>query len=272
MEKKKIILSIALAVKNEESNIRACLSSVADIADEIVVVDGGSTDKTVEIAKELGAKIIQTDNPLIFHINKQKALDACQGEWILQLDADEVVTKELKKEIIKTIGQETMSRGQKLSDADCHMSNECNGYYLPRRNNFWGHFMRKGGQYPDYVIRLVRRGKARFLCKSVHEQIEIDGEVGYLKEPMLHYSYRTTEDYWKKADAYTTLTAKDLKQKRVKITLGNWFIYMVFKPIYTFINIFVRHKGFVDGWYGLVFSYWSALRYPIAWRKYTKSI
>ena len=130
MEKKKIMLSVALAVNNEENNIRACLSSIADIAGEIVVVDGGSTDKTAEIAKEFGAKIIQTDNPPIFHINKQKALDACQGDWIIQLDADEVVTGELKKEIEVIItNQEPI-----------------NGYYIPRRNYFLGHFMRKGGQ------------------------------------------------------------------------------------------------------------------------------
>ena len=88
MERKKLKLSVALAVYNESSNIASCLTSVRDIADEIVVVDGGSTDDTVKIAKSFGAKVIQTDNPPIFHINKQKALEACDGEWILQLDAD----------------------------------------------------------------------------------------------------------------------------------------------------------------------------------------
>ena len=262
MGKKKITLSIALAVKNEEENLRSCLSSIADIAGEIVVVDGGSTDRTVEIAKDFDAKIIRTDNPPVFHINKQKALDACTGDWILQLDADEVVTPVLKQEI------------QHILETDTYKKDEerIHGYYIPRRNYFWGHFMKKGGQYPDYVIRLVKRGYAKFPCKSVHEQIQIDGKIGYMKEPLLHYSYRTAEDYWKKADAYTSLTAQNMKRSGVKISIGNWFIYTIIKPVYAFLNIFLRHKGFMDGWYGLVFAYWSALHYPIAWEKYAKSI
>ena len=246
---------MALAVKNEEQNLASCLSSIQGIADEIIVVDGGSTDKTIEIAKKFNTKVIQTDNPLIFHINKQKALDACQGIWILQLDADEVVTDKLQNEIKEMIKSERY-----------------NGYYIPRKNYFWGHFMRKGGQYPDYVIRLVKRGKAVFPCKSVHEQIEIEGEVGYLKEPLLHYAYKTKNDYWRKADAYTTLTAWKLKQEGIQKNLRNWAVYVVFKPIVTFFTIYIRHKGFVDGWYGLVFAYWSALHFPIAWKKYVKNM
>jgi glycosyltransferase involved in cell wall biosynthesis len=272
MEKKKIILSVALAVRNEESNLELCLSSIKDIADEIVVVDGDSNDKTVEIAESFHSIVIKTDNPPIFHINKQKALDACRGVWILQLDADEVVTEELKKEIVCIIGHETMSNGQESSNADCHLSHEYNGYYIPRRNYFWGHFMKKGGQYPDYVIRLVKRGYARFPCKSVHEQIQIDGEVGYIKEPMLHYSYRTFDDYWKKAATYTELTAKEFKENGLKKNLGTWVHYVILEPMKTFFLLFIRHKGFLDGIYGFIFAYFSALHYPIAYRKYMKSI
>lgn len=252
---KKVTLSIAIAVLNEEKNLEACLSSVTSMSDEIVVVDGGSTDNTVAIAKKFTSKIIRTDNPPIFHINKQKALDACTGIWILQLDADEIVTEELKNEIIGTINnkQETI-----------------NGYYIPRKNYFWGHWMRKGGQYPDYVIRLVRNGKARFPCKSVHEQIEINGKVGYLKEPLEHFAYRTREDYWKKAESYTTLRAMEMKSLHLPINIGLWFTYNIVKPVATFVSLFVRHKGFVDGWYGLVFAYWSALDYPISYRKFTR--
>jgi len=256
MEKKKIILSVALAVRNEEQNLKACLVSVKDFADEIVVVDGGSTDRTVEIARECNAKVIQTDNPPMFHINKQKALDACHGIWILQLDADEVVTKELKEEIIGTISKEQ----------------KANGYYIPRKNYFLGHWVRKGGQYPDYVIRLVRRGKARFPCKSVHEQIEIDGKVGYLKNPLLHYSYRSIAEYWKKANTYITLSTLELKKKNIKISFLSCIQYSLIKPIQTFFSLFIRHKGFMDGVYGFLFALFSSLHYPIAWRKYVSGI
>lgn len=252
---KKITLSVAIATMNEEQNIETCLVSVSDWADEIVIVDGGSTDETVRIAKKYTNHIIQTDNPAIFHINKQKALDACHGEWILQLDADEVITDALKKEILQVIRK-----------------SEINGYYIPRKNNFWGHFMKKGGQYPDYVIRLIRNGKARFPCKNVHEQIEVDGTVGYLKEPMLHYSYRTSVDYWKKADTYTTLTAIFMQEKNIKKSFGTCVLYNIILPIKTFFLLFIRHKGFVDGWYGLIFAYWSALHFPIAYRKYMKML
>jgi len=257
MEKKSMKLSVAIAVYNEGKNLHACLAAVSGWVDEIVLVDGGSTDNTLEIAKSYTKKIIQTDNPAIFHINKQKAFDACLGEWILQLDADEVITDALKKEIIDVIHAK---------------DNAINGYYIPRKNNFWGHFMQKGGQYPDYVIRLIRNGYARFPCKDVHEQIEVDGAVGYLKQPMLHYSYRTTADYWKKADSYTTLTASFMKEKHLRPSFFTWIQYCVWLPIKTFFLLFFRHKGFVDGWYGFVFAYWSALHYPIAYKKFIHMI
>jgi len=253
MEKKNMKLSVAIAVYNEEKNLDACLASVCSWVDEIIVVDGGSTDKTIEIAKKYTSNIIKTSNPAIFHINKQKALDACLGTWILQMDADEVITDALKEEILQIVKND---------------DTKINGYYIPRRNNFWGHFMKKGGQYPDYVIRLIRNKKARLPCKDVHEQIAVDGEVGYIKEPMLHYSYRTSEDYWKKADSYTSLTAKFMEQRHTKRTFGTWVQYMVWLPIKTFFLLFVRHKGFVDGWYGLVFAFWSARHFPIAYRKF----
>jgi glycosyltransferase involved in cell wall biosynthesis len=255
MENKKITLSVALAVFNEEKNIKACLDSVKGLADEIIIVDGGSHDETVTIARNFRAKIIETDNPPIFHINKQKALDACHSDWILQLDADERITPSLHKEILEVIQSNT------------HHS----GFFIARNNYFWGHLMKKGGQYPDYVIRLVKNGYASFPCKSVHEQIAIDGTVGYLKNPMDHISYRTKEDYWKKADAYTSLTAKELDAKHVEVSFRSWVRYCVIKPIQTFFSLAIRHKGILDGWYGFLFALWSSMHYPIAYGKYRET-
>src|SRR3989338_10093901 len=136
-------ISVVLAVFNEEENLRQCLDSIRALAWEIVIVDGGSTDKTLEIARDFGARLLKTDNPQIFHINKNKAIDAAVGDWILQLDADEVVTEELSSEIKKTTS----------------LKSNINGYWIPRRNFFLGRFLTKGGQYPDYTLRLYKRGQ-----------------------------------------------------------------------------------------------------------------
>jgi len=245
MDKKKLKLSVVLAVFNEEQNIRACLDAVRDVASEIIVVDGGSTDGTADVAKKAGAKVYRTDNPPIFHINKQKAVELARGEWILQLDADEIVGQALKGEILNVIEHGT--------DA---------GYYIPRRNYFLGDWLRKGGQYPDYVIRLFRNGKGSFPQKSVHEQITIDGLVGYLDNPIDHYSYASVAQYWKKADAYIKLTAS---QKHIPA-----FSYVFLKPVLTFFSLFLRHKGFLDGWRGFLYALFSAMHFPKAyflWRQ-----
>lgn len=254
MEKKKIKLSVAIATYNEGLTIAQCLDSVKEWTDETVLVDGGSTDDTVTLAKQYGARIVEADNPAMFHINKQKALDQSRGEWILQLDADEVVPDELKEEIVSIIRKNPKE----------------NGLYIPRKNFFLGHWLSKGGQYPDYVIRLLRRGKGTFPCKSVHEQISIDGEVGYLRNPLLHYSYRSIGEYWKKASAYTSLTAAELKAGKIKRSSTAWIRHTLLYPLHTFTLLFFRHKGFVDGVYGFLFALFSALHHPIAWYKYSR--
>jgi len=246
-------LSVALAVFNEAINIRGCLSSIFALADEIVVVDGGSTDGTVDLVGQWNVKLIHSDNPPMFHLNKEKAIEACRGSWILQLDADEVVDASLADEIREIIR---------------HPSHD--GYYIPRKNFFWGHWMAKGGQYPDYVTRLFRNGKGRFPCKSLHEQIRISGSVGYLTSPLLHYSYKTLSDYWTKAKRYIQLSVKDMEERKVSITMKNWISYMLVKPIRTFFMIFIRHKGILDGIYGFLFALFSSLHFPISWVLYLK--
>ena len=254
MGTKKLTLSVALAVYNEEQNLGACLTSVARIADEIIVVDGGSHDKTVAIAREHKAKVIETTNPPIFHINKQKALDVCRGHWILQLDADEVVTPELSDEILRTI------KTKAAKDA----------YYLPRKNYFVGRWLTKGGQYPDYVIRLFKNGAGRFPNKSVHEQIAVTGSVGHLTQPLLHYTNRTFADYWRKADTYTSLTAAELRAANVGQGPFTLLYFVTVKPVVTFLRLYIRHKGFVDGWQGFLFAFFSGMHHAIAYIKYLR--
>lgn len=248
MDKKKLKLSVVLAVFNEVLNIRACLDAVRDVASEIIVVDGGSTDGTADAAKKAGAKVYRTDNPPIFHINKQKALELAKGEWILQLDADEIVSQALKREILNVIEHGT--------DA---------GYFIPRRNYFLGDWLRKGGQYPDYVIRLFRNGKGSFPQKSVHEQITIDGSVGHLKEPLDHYSYTSVAHYWQKSASYIRLTAAELTATGNVHKPSTAISFLFVRPMVTFLSLVFRHKGFLDGWRGVTFAAFSALHYPKAY-------
>lgn len=244
-------ISVVLAVFNEEKNLKACLDSVKDLAWEIVIVDGGSTDKTLEIAKSFGARIIQTDNPSVFHINKNKAIDEAEGDWILQLDADEVVSKDLVQEIKKAVASE----------------GDINGYWIPRRNFFLGRFLTKGGQYPDYTLRFYRRGAGRLPAKDVHEQAEVIGKVGYFKNDLLHLRDKNFPEYIMRFKRYTDLLATQLKDKGLKVNLISFMNYMVIKPLFWFIKVFIRHKGFVDGFPGFVFAFFSSLRFPVSYYK-----
>lgn len=258
MAGKKIKLSVALATYNEEKNIARCLQAVKGWVDEIVVVDGLSEDKTREIAGKFGARIYKTTNKPIFHINKQIALDKAKGEWILQLDADEVVTPALRDEIKSKI----------LNIKNTNKKVKINGYYIARKNYFLGKWLKKGGQYPDYVIRLVKNGKASFPCQSVHEQIKINGKVGYLKNPLNHFTTPTVERYWINANRYTSLTAKEWEKTKIKLNLFTFIRFVLVKPVKTFTWLYLRHKGFIDGYPGFLFALFSSFHWPIAYFKY----
>lgn len=244
-------LSVVLATFNEEENLAACLDSVKELADEIVIVDGRSTDRTVDIVKQYGGKVKITNNPPIFHINKQKAINMATKDWVLQLDADERVTRELTKEIKERI---------------THNSSQVNGYWIPRKNWFLGRFLMKGGVYPDYTLRLYRRGKGRLPQKSVHEQAVIEGEAGYLKNPLIHMADTSFGRYLKRWSRYTSLICDELKaQKHSPLTAIN---FLIIKPIWWFLLTYIRHKGFMDSWQGFVFCFFSSIRFPSGYFKF----
>ncbi len=257
-------LSLCIATFNEEKNIHYPLDSALDIVDEVIIVDGGSTDKTVEIAKSYGKKvrIISSDNPKMFHKNKQKAIESAKGEWILQLDADESLSEELKKEIATLLHGFIDKKTMKQSNNETIIDPVA--YWLPRKNFFLTRFLMKGGQYPDYTIRLYRNGYARFPCKDVHENVEIKEEVGYLKNPILHYADPDFSRYLMRWDRYTTLEVERMS-KDVKL---NFFSYFFWKPKVTFFMMYFRHKGFMDGFPGFVFALFSSIRFWVIYVKW----
>lgn len=280
-------LSAAIATFNEEKNLGACLKSVSNLVDEIVIVDGTSSDRTVEIAKQFGAQVIVVTNEPNFHITKQKAFDLCQGNWILYLDADERVDQQLSKEIKMLINmsneevenyQESLQnkklflRHQKLlEERDGKIgtdSEEYVAFFLPRLNYFLGRYLRYGGVYPDGVIRLFKNGRAYLPGKSVHEQIVVNGRVGWLQNDLLHIDSPTLERYLKRNRRYIDLLVAELKNDKIKKNFFEFINYCVFKPIWWFWWTIIRHKGILDGWQGVIFSFFSALRFPRAYLMY----
>lgn len=248
-------LSVALAVYNEQANLAACLDSVKDLADEIVIVDGNSTDNTVSIAKKYGAKVIADENRTNFHINKQKAIDAANGAWILQLDADERVSSMLATEIKRVVS--------------ANSATQPDAFYLKRRNYFLGRWMNKGGMYPDPVIRLFQKGKARLPQKSVHELMEVNGPTAWLTEDLLHIADPTFTRYLKRSNRYTTLQAEEwLKEGKLKTNFATALAYFTIKPTLRFLSIYIRHKGFMDRLPGLVFAVYSGLHLTTSYVKY----
>lgn len=249
----KIKLSVVLATYNEERNIVRCLDAVRRLADEIIIVDGKSADNTVKLAKKYGAKTILVDNdPVHFHTQKKMAIDTAKGEWILQLDADECLTPELIREISYHVD---------------HKSEE-NGFWIPRSNYFLGKFLTKGGQYPDYTMRLYKRGKGNLPAKDVHEQAKVLPPVGFLKNPMQHYGTPDFENYLTRNNKYTSLMAEQLAEQGVPINFFSAVNYLLLKPIWEFVWIYFRHRGYVDGFPGFVFALFSGLRFGIAYIKY----
>lgn len=227
-------ISAILATYNEEKNIKDCLESIKWV-DEIIIVDGKSQDKTVQIAKKYTKKIFLRDNnPLMFHINKQKAIEKATSDWILYMDADERVDEDLKKEILKAISFK-----------------EFNGYWIPRKNIIFGKWIKNSFWYPDYQLRLFRRGKAYLPCKSVHEQPELTGKSDYLKNHLIHINYRTIYQYVRKInDSYSENDKNLFLAKNQKIKA----IDVLRIPGKDFLSTYFARGAYKDGFHGLVLS------------------
>jgi len=249
-------LSIVIITYNEEPNIRRTLESVR-WADEIVVVDSGSTDKTVAICKEYTDKVIYREW-LGFSSQKNFAIDNTKGEWVLSLDADEPIEPELGDEIRRIVAS---------TDA-------LDGYRIPRKTYFLDRQIRHGGWYPDYNLRLFRKGKGRFGKRAVHETIKVDGRVGTTEHALLHYAYPDLASYMTSINKYSSLAVHVLAEKGISRFKVGW-VNIIFRPLATFMLKYFLRLGFLDGKPGLVLnlfhSYYVFAKYAKAWEYLEKS-
>ncbi len=225
-------LSVTVIAWNEEARLRDCLESAA-WADEIVVVDAESSDKTVTLAREFTDKVYVRSWPG-FAAQKNFAIEQATGDWILSLDADERVTPELRERIRGILRE----------------GGPADGYTVPRRNIFWGAWVRHGGLYPDYQLRLFRRGAGRFVSNAVHESVTVTGRVETLEEALLHHSYRDLEDFVRRSNRYSTLSAQDWIRRGRSVGLPG----VAIRPLGRFLSMYIVHRGFLDGWRGFVLA------------------
>ncbi|MGZ5044665.1 MAG: glycosyltransferase family 2 protein [Methylobacter sp.] len=225
------MLSVIVITKNEAGHIARCLESVS-WADEIIVLDSGSTDDTVSICRRYTDKVYQTDWPG-FGIQKQRAVDKATGDWILSIDADEVVTLELRAEIEKALQQE-----------------HYRGYEIPRLSSYCGRQMRHGGWWPDHVLRLFRRDCGQFTDSAVHERIVVQGRTGRLTTPLLHDAFVSLDEVLHKVNCYSSLGAEMLYQKGTQSSISK----AIFKALWTFVRTYFLKLAILDGRQGLLLS------------------
>ncbi len=230
--KKKSKLSVIILTKNEQKNIADCIAS-AQWADEVVVFDSFSRDRTVEVAREAGATVFQ--HPFQnFAQQRNAALDAVDSDWVFFVDADERGTPELAAEIRRVIQDASRS-----------------GWWVPRHNHIFGRVIRHAGWYPDYQLRLLRHGQARYDPKrEVHEIVILDGEEGYLENPLIHYNYNTVAQFVERQNRYTDYEAKILFDQGVRPRPHNFIL----QPLRELRRRYISLGGYKDGFHGLLLS------------------
>ena len=225
-------ISVIIIAKNEAASIARCLESVS-WAGEVIVLDSGSTDDTVAICRRHTQHVYETDWPG-FGPQKNRALQRASGEWVLSLDADEWVTPQLRDEILNAVSQ----------------PEEATAFRLPRLSSFCGRFMRHSGWWPDYVIRLFRRGAARFSDDAVHEQVIADGKTGTLRNPIMHETFVDLDELLVKMNNYSSLAAREMHERKRKTGLSG----AVLRGIWAFFRTYVLRGGFLDGREGFMLA------------------
>jgi len=230
-------ITATIITLNEERNIARAIESLR-CCDEIVLVDSGSVDRTVELAAKLGARVVESP----WHgyaTQKNYAAEQATHDWILSLDADEALSESLEAEIwiVKKKGP------------------SYDAYTMPRLAQYLGRWILHSGWYPDRKIRLYHRAKAKWVGDFVHESVQVNGRVGHLESNLLHFTCESLSEHLKTMDRYTTLAAEELVSRKQKILLRN----MILDPAWTFCKTYFFQRGYKDGLEGLTIAYMAAL-------------
>ena len=244
-------LSVCIVAHNEAANIARALESVTGWAGEVIVLDCESSDATGDIARGMGAQVHRRPNRLP-ELSKNDGFELAGREWILSLDADEVVTPGLKREIETTIERNPPE----------------NGFKLPRRNFYFDVPLMHGGNYPDKQLRLFRRGRGRFPSGALHERMRIDGEVGELHSPLDHFPYPSFDVWLRKFDFYTSLEAARLEERDVTIDPRAIRRYMIVRPMKRWLERLFLKRGLRDGAAGVLAATFDLVSQVVSFGKY----
>jgi len=279
-----MLLSVVIITFNEEANLGRTLASVqtlvADGKGEIIVVDSGSTDGTVDIAKSFGAQVF-VEEWKGFAPQKNSAIDKATGEWILSLDADEELDHALRQALLEifealnrlsALGNQTASHSSPAKaaafEADTKLGTNFDGLWIPRKNEFLGRWMKHGGFWPDPKLRLFRRGRGRFESRAVHEDVQVEGSTRRIQYgALLHHSYPTISDYIEHMNRYSSLGAEMVVAAKTKVRFSA--INIILRPIATFVYNYFFRLGFLDGREGLLLhlnhAVYVSWKYAKAW-------
>jgi glycosyltransferase involved in cell wall biosynthesis len=239
-------ITATIITLDEERNIARAIESLR-CCDEILIVDSGSIDRTVELAQNLGVRVIEA-GWLGYAAQKNWAAEQAQNDWILSLDADEALSEALEAEIW------ALKKSGPKHDA----------YTMPRLARYLGKWILHSGWYPDRKVRLYHRAKAKWVGEFVHESVQADGRVGHLQSNILHFTCDSLSEHLRTLDRYTTLAAQEIASRRVKVPMRRLLV----DPPWTFLKSYVVQRGFLDGFEGLVIAYMAAF---YTFLKYSKA-
>ena len=251
---KKLPVSLCMIALDEAPNLKLCFAHIGPVVDEILVLDTGSKDGTPEVAEALGAKVFTYDWDENFSNARNFLLGKARNEWILWIDGDEFYPPGLVREIQERLQSNTGNVG----------------FYFPRRNYYFGKWLRYGGNYPDYQLKLFKKSGSSSYRYRVHEKIALNGKTGYFSNWCEHHPYPTLDEYFRKFNVYTTLDAKKLLENGIKVSALNAVKWLVFKPAGRFAKRYVLKGGFLNGIPGLFAAFFDAAGYVVRYIKVTE--